>query len=411
MDNSMRDSIFCAVFGDSYGLPYEFPSKTKILGSSILPDYERRVGGRYFPTRVKIKGGSYSDDTQLLLSTLRSLSYENWYEFFKKFELPAFLSYEQGAGRATKASCKVLEKNKLPWECVKGYFDFGGNGVAMRILPHIFTDKPIEEIMFDIHLNGIFTHGNPVGLLGARLYGYIAWCIYHNKDLSNISKDRVIWGTLSANNYSNEYYSSWLATLDDSYYKEWGNTVKTICAKLDIIESGLYKDSVSSILNQLQAVGDLKGSGVNCALSSYALFLKFRGKTLQGIKEVGSFIDSDTDTLACMLGGLLGLVQGLDEDTYKLLNDYDYIDSEIKSFNDLSSPIPYLQYCGHTYKNIKDKLKNTGVGSTYSSFPFGLMTVDNIVYNDNLSDSFESVSYNIKTELGQSLKLKYYRRL
>lgn len=421
----MRNAILCAVFGDSYGLPYEFPTKTKILNNgSILPDYERRVGGRYFPTKVNVKGGSFSDDTQLLLATLRSLSYEKWYEFFKRFELPAFLSYEQGAGRATRASCQALEKRKLPWKYVSDYFNFGGNGVAIRSLPHIFADKPIEEIMFDIQLNGIFTHGSPVGLLGAKLYGYIAWCIYHNKNLKGMSYKKNIWGRLdgavacnrnSANSLSlssaNEYDLDWSASLSDKYLEEWVNTQKSICAKLDYIESGLYNKSVADILKELNAIGTYKGSGINCTLASYALFLKYKGNTLKGITEVGSFIGADTDSLASLLGGLLGLVQGLDEGYYKLLDNYDYINKVIKSFQEVNTLIPYSYYSEYKYKSIKESFKDTGVGSKYISFPFGIMTVTDIVENETLTDTFKSMTYKVSTEIGQNLQIKYYKRV
>ena len=47
----------------------------------------------------------------------------------------------------------------------------GGNGVAMRIIPHIFkNEENIEKIMAQVVLNGMYTHGHPRALIGAMLY-------------------------------------------------------------------------------------------------------------------------------------------------------------------------------------------------------------------------------------------------
>ena len=58
------------------------------------------------------------------------------------------------------------------------YFEAGGNGVAMRVLPHaVFYaghDDP-SQLVSDVFLDGIATHGHPRALVGAIAYAYAAW--------------------------------------------------------------------------------------------------------------------------------------------------------------------------------------------------------------------------------------------
>ncbi|WP_434785872.1 ADP-ribosylglycohydrolase family protein [Bacillus velezensis] len=90
--------------------------------------------------------GSYSDDTQLLFATARSLENKNWFSHFVKIELPTWLLYERGGGGATKRAADLwsnghppLEARKTKKDDIKCYFEAGGNGVTMRILPHVFN--------------------------------------------------------------------------------------------------------------------------------------------------------------------------------------------------------------------------------------------------------------------------------
>ena len=49
----------------------------------------------------------------------------------------------------------------------------GGNGVVMRIMPHVIkNEEDIEYIMKQVLLNGMYTHGHPRALVGAMLYAY-----------------------------------------------------------------------------------------------------------------------------------------------------------------------------------------------------------------------------------------------
>ena len=66
---------------------------------------------------------------------------------------------------------------------MKRYFDAGGNGVAMRVLPHVLrlNEKDFPEIAANIFLDGIATHGHPRALLGALAYGFALWSAFRKE--------------------------------------------------------------------------------------------------------------------------------------------------------------------------------------------------------------------------------------
>src|SRR6185295_9403578 len=77
--------------------------------------WTRRAGGRFYSHKETIEAGEYSDDTQLILCTARSLASENPMASFILQELPGFAMYERGAGRATKRAVDLWTRGRPPW--------------------------------------------------------------------------------------------------------------------------------------------------------------------------------------------------------------------------------------------------------------------------------------------------------
>ena len=108
-----------------------------------------------------------------------------WWKAFTRVELPMWTVYERGGGGATKAARRSLGQTPAPWRSNKEartrqYFEAGGNGVAMRVLPHALfysqQDGP-TKLLHDVVLDGTATHGHPRALLGATAYAYAAWSL------------------------------------------------------------------------------------------------------------------------------------------------------------------------------------------------------------------------------------------
>ena len=149
--------------------------------------WTRRSGGRFRPYDEIIGAGEYSDDTQLTLAVTRSRTNHgaNWWKAFRRVELPRWTIYERGGGGATKRAAQAWVAGSPPWQSgkadvVRRYFDAGGNGVAMRVLPHALflagQDDP-TVLVHDVAIDGAATHGHPRALVGATTCAYAAWSL------------------------------------------------------------------------------------------------------------------------------------------------------------------------------------------------------------------------------------------
>ena len=173
----VHGALLGAAVGDALGWPQEqnagrIGNREPITGALTFQAWRRRCGGRFQPYEESIGAGEYSDDTQLLLATVRSLLHgEHWAQYLSHHELPLWLIYERGGGGATKRAAATWQRDIKPWseENAKQrvrYFEAGGNGVAMRILPHVLAYGQTENQMLrDVIRNGILTHGHPRALL------------------------------------------------------------------------------------------------------------------------------------------------------------------------------------------------------------------------------------------------------
>ncbi len=164
-----------AACGDALGWPNERVRKSKVpkQPQGCLHEFRkwyRRSGGRFFPHEEIIEAGEYSDDTQLILCLSRSLLRgEKWFEFYTQVELPFWSLYERGGGGATKRAVNSWQDGIKPWnpnrkpQEVTKYFKAGGNGVAMRALPHALyhCERDFDKVASSIFKDGATTHVHP----------------------------------------------------------------------------------------------------------------------------------------------------------------------------------------------------------------------------------------------------------
>lgn len=404
---SLKNVVFSSILGDAMGLPYERKG-SKVLSNGVLPKWSCIAGGRYYAhTEIKDRG-SWSDDAQLILATFRSLKKgDSWYDAMKSVELPAFLSYEQGAGRATKVACRVLEKGRLPF-LEEGYYEAGGNSTIMRVQPHAFFGSSLEEKMSMVLHNSILTHGSPVALISSMLYVYTLVLLEANPDITTEEfrsvalQDIDIWSNLK---YL-EDTDDGLVFLDRSPYY-YGNVWGSIREDFkEFLSNDIWWSlgSIDSILGKCDALGRYKGSGVNCLKACLLVFFKYRhtGDELKVLSEVCRFIGSDTDTLGAILGGLLGTYLTFDE-LYKKLYDYEYLSKE------LDSPSSLLE--GTDYKKVfsSSRLKKKEIGYFIDCNPFGEVVLEDRIELQS-EGNYKVFKCKCNTELGQTLYFKEYRR-
>ena len=329
-----------AAVGDALGWPQEpeakrADKKNAFSAESPVNEFQqwvRKSGGQYYPHEEVILAGEYSDDTQLILCTARSLLHgEQWWHHFTKRELPTWTRYERGGGGATKRAAQKWLAGQEPWDSVdkdkKQYFDAGGNGVAMRIMPHCLlgaTETDFGKIAKNIVANGVCTHGHPRALVGALAYGFAVWAAFQNtgtlpygaiieKVLSGVNS----WSLLpDLDNICQNWRRSALEVSGGQYEKNWQNTVTEMLHLLELCQKGMKQGALSVERDILTRLGcfekSMKGAGTVTAAASIFLASRFAAEPFHGILEAGFASGADTDTLASMTGGILGALAGIE---------------------------------------------------------------------------------------------------
>ena len=324
--------------GDALGWPQEMPrnilGNRKNAGAHVeFEEWRRRGGGRFQPYEEVIRSGEYSDDTQLTLAVARSRIHHGpaWWKAFTRIELPLWLLYERGGGGATKRAANAWAGGSPPWksskrDIVRRYFEAGGNGVAMRVLPHALflagQDDP-TTLIHDVVLDGTATHGHPRALVGATAYAYAAWSLARlsgtlrfGELLDTLLDESSAWGGFPT---STRDRSSWFESADDTstmrYGEIWGQTAREMRELLEKARKGLRAGALAddhSVLKDLGCFGRAKGAGTSSAAGAAYLAARHAAQPVQGILRAAFEKGVDTDTLAAMSGGLMGCLAGVE---------------------------------------------------------------------------------------------------
>lgn len=332
-----KGAFLGAAIGDALGWPHEYRSQRirsrGLEGEKIgFQTWVRYSGGRYYAHEETVLAGEYSDDTQLLLCTARSLLHGGaWLHHLINKELAAWTLYERGAGVATKRSCEAWLTGKPPWFTVDSvsqghwYYEAGGNGAAMRIMPHclVHAGQPsFGPLARDILANAVCTHGHPRALIGALVYGYALWNLF--KESGTLPYGAVIERVLaSADAWSElpglpEVLSSWhdwaFKATRERYQEVWNATVGEMRDLLEKCRNAMRHGALAIDEQVLSELGCLepKTNGAGTVNAAAAIFLasRYAADPLHGIYAAAFAEGADTDTLACMTGCLLGALGG-----------------------------------------------------------------------------------------------------
>ena len=322
--------------GDALGWPQEIARNKRGGTANDLPGLEfrtwtRRSGGRFNAYDEIIQAGEYSDDTQLTLAVARSRTNHgaDWWKAFIRVELPLWTLYERGGGGATKRAARAWVDGRSPWQSAKAdgvrrYFDAGGNGVAMRVLPHALflagQDDP-SVLMHDVVRDGIATHGHPRALVGATAYAYAAWSLARRDQtlgfgelLDLLLEESEGWGVFPEPQAGK---NTWFAAADrvsnESYERLWDRTVDEMRLLLEKARSGIRGGALAddrAVLADLGCFGRFKGAGTVTAAAAAYLASRHAAQPAQGVLRAAFERGADTDTLAAVTGGLLGCLAG-----------------------------------------------------------------------------------------------------
>lgn len=428
-------AILGAAVGDALGWPNEQNSRnvSKVAppDKNMFQKWIRRDGGQFWSHQEEIFPGEYSDDTQLLIATARSLQHgSDWHKTFANLELPAWVSYERGGGGATKRAANCWKKNSRPWNLekekkadVERYFNAGGNGVAMRILPHVMVaDGNWNQIAHHVFLNGIYTHGHPRALVGALVYADALLYLLQNKktlgygELVEYLLDRKHqWGELpNAQNLDN-----WLRSADTvikgGYRHLWAKVVDEVTGLLAITKDGLAQgalDMGSDVLDKLGCFNKkVNGAGSVTAVAAIYLASKYASSPQMAIVDAAHLEKADTDTLASMVGGLVGILHGQKflPSPWFAIQDYEYIKKliQFEPSKVSTDDAPLFDYSNQT---MKTQLKELDVGGELTVKPLGKLVLKDKRLNKSNVKGVVIHTLKLLSEEGQTIFLKTFEK-
>jgi ADP-ribosylglycohydrolase len=338
-----KGAMLATAIGDALGWPNEPRSKNRAKNLKINGHFVEWTRSSSNPCYhdEKILPGEYSDDTQMTLSVARSVIAGNWEKFLAERELPFWLRYERGGGGALlKAAKSLAAKGVLLWQSsyTRDYFNAGGNGAAMRILPHVIAsakNPDVQRLMIDVIKDTLITHGHPRAFLGATCYAYALdyllrkeTVLEYGELVSAVIDGQKIWGTLP----NPELFEKWIEAANQhcgfDYVCAWDDVYANMIRQLEFIKASLKKGLMlddTKVLTQLECFGKVNGAGDVAALAAIYLASRYASNPALGIKVPAFSFGADTDTIASITGGLLGMLSGTNwiPTEWKVVQDYD----------------------------------------------------------------------------------------
>ena len=387
-------ALIGAAIGDALGWPNEQNSKNISKNRKSIRTYvewNRRAGGKYWPHEEKICAGEYSDDTQLIIATVRSLLRgRQWSNFFRQAELPAWLKYERGGGGATKRAAKKWKDNISPWDEkgnlpseIKDYYMAGGNGVAMRITPHVFKhEEDIQKIMTQVVLNGMYTHGHPRALIGAMLYAMAVRTLIqqdavlgYGELIDILIEEKKQWSELPEVSNITIWKSEAERYAQYDYDRVWDECVLETIGYLRIAKEALSQGILDLGIDTLQKLEcynpKINGAGNISAVISVYLFSKYADDPAMAIYETANLSNADTDTLASMVGGLVGALNGKDWIPLELRGVQDYSLFEYLIEQMMDEKCDFLNNDKQYQMFDNEKMATLKIGDSIKCLPFG----------------------------------------
>ena len=327
-----RNSMMWAAYGDALGFISELVNRkgleARTQGAPLdhLMDWRRRVGGRS-GVHVLLPAGCWSDDTQLRMAVSRSLSGHGFdVETFARIELPVWLSYALGGGRASKAAAKNLGKPRTLWyaNTFPGWANAGGNGAAMRIQPHVWASRDLDgDYMLDVMTDSVCTHGHPRAIVGACFHAAtLAHCLKtgavpDSDECLSIAAEIGQASRLIENdsNLGRTWIGLWEQQTGKPFRDSWRMTVEELHASIsEAAEGGEAAERIdgayAGVVDRLGLrATEQQGSGILTTVAAAALAAT-ASKAHEGVVVAANAIGTDTDTIASMAGALLGACDG-----------------------------------------------------------------------------------------------------
>lgn len=321
-------SALWAAYGDALGWISELTDERglarRTLGKPLIRPirWKRRIGG-WTGITASLPEGCYSDDSQLRLATGRAIGPDRFdIEAFSKVELPVWLSYALGGGRATGRAAANLARPKVPWFAnqFKGWINSGGNGAAMRVQPHVWAAATLENpesFLLDVVRNTVCTHSHPTGIMGAVLHSLTlaramatGRCptpnyLFQAVDIA-ATLPEMIRNDTEIGNYWLGGFQREAGSFDEGWSRAVAESREAIYTASVSVKDGAPESSYAELAERLGLrVAEQRGSGILTAVAATALTW-CDSPPHEALRVAANAVGTDTDTIATMAGAILG---------------------------------------------------------------------------------------------------------
>jgi len=288
----INNSILGAIIGDCLGVPVEFFSRNELKKKPVI-----NMRGNGTHNRPK---GTWSDDTAFILATLDGLTipfdlkiiaenFVNCY-YHDEYWQKSLFDIGQGTRIGIENIYEHLASNNFDEE--EEYGDIrDGNGSLMRMLPivlYIYILKDSDFLDFESRKNFVYkisalTHKNKKSKLACHMY--VEYCLF----------------LLNGYNKHDAYYM-----LCDLFNEYAGDEEFKI-----LLNKRLHKVKMKKISSS--------GYVIDSLIASLWCFLTETSYITTVLKAVN--LGGDTDTIACISGGIAGLYYEIEKQISGLISD------------------------------------------------------------------------------------------
>ncbi|HCJ41794.1 ADP-ribosylglycohydrolase family protein [uncultured Ruminococcus sp.] len=290
--NMVKGGIFGMLVGDALGVPYEFHK------AEDIPPYEKiemTPPDGFMRAHFSVAPATWSDDGAQALCLLDSLAEKG------KFDLDDFSDrvlawYDKGLWAVGGKVFDVGIQTSMALNAYRGGVkaekagfvrpEGKGNGALMRVLPlALWHEGSDEQLVEDAHRQCLITHGNITNQVCCALYVLMARSLLGGADIDTALTDAVarlrrIYADKPK--YADEFEFSLRPDEKDIWVGRGGGFV----------------------------VDTLRG----------AVMLMRNSKSYEEVVKGAVALGDDTDTTACVAGGLAGIVYGVDRIPERWLN-------------------------------------------------------------------------------------------
>ena len=273
----IRGGLYGLLIGDALGVPYEFSSPANIPERHFI---EMSPPSGFVRAHPSVPVGTWSDDGAQALVLLDSLvkcssldlkqftdGLMTWYR--KGFMTPDEHVFD--VGNQTRQALENYARNGNPLTCSPSEDWSNGNGSLMRTLPCAFMSASAPtDIITRARQQSMPTHAHLRSQLACSLYSLMAWQMVEGKS------------PVEALDYAQD-------TLEEAVHP-------TERAELRILLDGRMEPSKGT-----GYVVDSLWSAIRCVLAS---------SDYENCVRNAISLGNDTDTTACIAGGLAGILYG-----------------------------------------------------------------------------------------------------